>query len=186
MQNSKLDKELQKNGDSRNVVDKYRFWKNSAIKSDMQKNARDFEVAVENLERDFNIGSIIRTSNAFGVKAFHTVGRKSINRRGAMVTDKYINMNHFSTAEEFANYANKNGASIIGVDILEGVSKPIEDFAFPKNSILFFGSESDGLSKSAQSICKEIVHISQFGSTRSINVGAAAAVAMYALSLQLK
>ncbi|MDR2799510.1 MAG: RNA methyltransferase, partial [Bifidobacteriaceae bacterium] len=113
------------------------------------------------------------------------VGRKSINRRGAMVTDKYINMNHFESVDAFRAYADEKRATILGIDIFEGVSEPIEKFVFPENPILFFGSESDGLSAAAQRACSRILHISQFGSTRSINVGAAAAVAMYALSIQL-
>ncbi|MDR3116250.1 MAG: RNA methyltransferase, partial [Bifidobacteriaceae bacterium] len=80
--------------ETRNLVDKYRFWENDKIKKDMAKNARPFEIAVENLQRDFNVGSIIRTANAFAAQAVHIVGRRSVNRRGAMVTDKYLNMNY--------------------------------------------------------------------------------------------
>jgi tRNA G18 (ribose-2'-O)-methylase SpoU len=102
-----------------------------------------------------------------------------------MVTDKYLNMNYFPTVSDLADYCKKKGILVIGVDILQGISKPIENFVFPKNCVLLFGSESNGLSEEAQAICQTIVHITQFGSTRSINVGAAAAIAMFALSRQI-
>ncbi|MDR3127831.1 MAG: hypothetical protein LBT99_00675, partial [Bifidobacteriaceae bacterium] len=148
-----IDKDLLQNGDTRNVVDKYRFWTNQAIKTDMAKTARPFEIAVENLQRDFNVGSIIRSANAFGTRRFHLVGRRSVNRRGAMVTDKYIDMNYFVKVSDLDKYAKSNNMTIVGIDILVGLSKSLENYIFPPNPILFFGSESQGLSKPAQKIC---------------------------------
>ena len=172
------DPELLAHGDTRNVVDRYRYWKLEAIVADLDTRRHDFHVAIENLAHDFNIGSIIRTANAFGAKAIHIVGRKRWNRRGAMVTDRYQHVVYHSDAQDLRAWADDVGLVIIGVE--NGANaQAIETSALPSQCVLLFGQEGSGLSEDAIAVCDQIVAITQFGSTRSINVGAAAAIAMH-------
>lgn len=172
------DPELLEHGDTRNVVDRYRYWKLAAIVADLDTRRHDFHVAIENLAHDFNIGSIIRTANAFGAKAIHIVGRKRWNRRGAMVTDRYQHVVYHPDPQALRAWANAEGLVIVGVE--NGASaQAIETSALPSGCILLFGQEGSGLSEGAIAVCDRIVAITQFGSTRSINVGAAAAIAMH-------
>ena len=172
------DPELLAHGDSRNVIDRYRYWKLEAIVADLDTRRHDFHVAIENLAHDFNIGSIIRTANAFGAKAIHIVGRKRWNRRGAMVTDRYQHVVYHSDAQDLRAWADDVGLVIIGVE--NGANaQAIETSALPSQCVLLFGQEGSGLSEDAIAVCDQIVAITQFGSTRSINVGAAAAIAMH-------
>lgn len=172
------DPELLEHGDTRNVVDRYRYWKLAAIVADLDTRRHDFHVAIENLAHDFNIGSIIRTANAFGAKAIHIVGRKRWNRRGAMVTDRYQHVVYHPDPQALRAWANAEGLVIVGVE--NGASaQAIETSALPSRCILLFGQEGSGLSEEAIAVCDRIVAITQFGSTRSINVGAAAAIAMH-------
>lgn len=172
------DPELLEHGDTRNVVDRYRYWKLEAIVADLDTRRHDFHVAIENLAHDFNIGSIIRTANAFGAKAIHIVGRKRWNRRGAMVTDRYQHVVYHPDPQALRAWANAEGLVIVGVE--NGASaQAIETSALPSGCILLFGQEGSGLSEEAIAVCDRIVAITQFGSTRSINVGAAAAIAMH-------
>ena len=211
---SLYDELLLSEGDRRNVVDKYRYWRHEAIVRDLDSQRHDFHVAVENWGHDFNIGSVIRTANAFNAKAFHIVGKRRWNRRGAMVTDRYQHEYHHPTVENLVTWAaaapagggvqvelqagggaavhgedreavraraggGARGIPIIGIDNLPG-SQPIETFNLPRHCILLFGQEGPGLSPQAREASAAVLDIAQFGSTRSINAGAAAAIAMHA------
>jgi len=180
----RFDPELIAGGDTRNVVDEYRFWGEDAIKADLAaKRTGNLHIAIENWTHDFNIGSIVRTANAFNAAGVHIVGAKRYNRRGAMCTDHYLNMFHHNEIADLINWANANQVTIIGIDNLPG-SQPIEQFQFPGNCLLIFGTEKDGLTGPAIEAAKNLLHITQYGSTRSINAGAAAAIAMYSWSTQ--
>ena len=175
---SRLDPELLLNGDSRNVVDRYRYWTRGAIIDDLDALRHPFHVAIENWEHDFNIGTVVRNANAFMAKAVHIVGKRRWNRRGAMVTDRYQHVHHHETAEEFANWAKGEDLSILGIDNI-GNSVPIETAKLPEKCVLVFGQEGPGLSKEMISRCEIILEITQYGSTRSINAGVASGIAMY-------
>ena len=175
---SRLDPELLLNGDTRNVVDRYRYWKREAIVADLDGLRYPFHVAIENWEHDFNIGTVVRNANAFMAKAVHIVGKRRWNRRGAMVTDRYQHVHHHKTAEDFATWAESENLSILGVDNIEN-AVPIETTTLPEHSVLVFGQEGPGLSKEMITACKMILEITQYGSTRSINAGVASGIAMY-------
>ncbi|WP_243742666.1 TrmH family RNA methyltransferase [Actinorugispora endophytica] len=173
------DPELLSGGDRRNVVDRYRYWRHEAIVADLDTRRHPFHVAVENWEHDFNIGSVVRTANAFGAEAVHIVGRRRWNRRGAMVTERYQHVHHHPGAAELTSWAGARGLPVIGVDNLPG-SVPLETYPLPRACVLVFGQEGPGLSEEVRATCTAVLSIAQFGSTRSINAGAAAAVAMHA------
>ena len=171
-------------GDRRNVADRYRYWTHEAIVRDLDTARHEFHVAVENWAHDFNIGSVIRTANAFNAKAFHIVGRRRWNRRGAMVTDRYQQEHHHESVEALLAWAaahgpDGHGVPVIGIDNLPG-SRPLETYDLPRHCVLLFGQEGPGLSAEARRGCEVILDIGQYGSTRSINAGAAAAIAMHA------
>ncbi len=175
----RLDPDLLRDGDRRNVVDRYRYWKLEAIVEDLDARRHPFHIAIENLEHDFNIGSIVRTANAFLAEEVHVVGRRRWNRRGAMVTDRYQHIRHHESVADLADWSRENDLPIIGLDNI-AASVPIEQFDLPAACVLFFGTEGQGLSAEAQRACTATVSIAQYGSTRSLNVGAAAAIAMHA------
>lgn len=170
---------LLKKGDDRNVLDKYRYWKVSAIKADLDTNRVPLEIAIENLSRDYNMGTIVRCANAFNIQRVHIIGRKQWNKRGAMVTDLYMNILYHDDVKAFKALMDKEEREIIAVDIVEA-AQPLSATELPKQSVLVFGAEGPGLSKELLSVANQIVMIEQFGSTRSINVGVAAGIAMYA------
>ena len=172
------DLELLENGDRRNVLDKYRYWKVSAIVADLDTKRHSLQIAIENWQHDLNIGSIVRTANAFNVSAVHIVGKRDWNRRGAMVTDRYLTVIHHPTVEEFAKWCNENSLPIIGIDNVSG-SKPLESAQLPEKCVLLFGQEGAGMSDEAIAACEVLYNINQYGSTRSMNASAAGAIAMY-------
>lgn len=175
---SRLDPELLLNGDSRNVVDRYRYWTREAIIEDLDVVRHPFHVAIENWEHDFNIGTVVRNANAFMAKAVHIIGKRRWNRRGAMVTDRYQHVQHHKTVEEFALWAKAESIAVLGVDNIKN-SVPIETAKLPEDCVLVFGQEGPGLSAEMISECQMILEITQYGSTRSINAGVASGIAMY-------
>lgn len=173
----RLAPELLANGDHRNVEDKYRYWTVEAIKSDLDKTRIDLHVAIENWQHDLNIGTIVRSANAFNVMCVHIIGKRHWNRRGAMVTDRYLDIIHHPTVEDFV--ASMNDRHIIAVDNLPGAI-PLSKTSLPAKSVLVFGGEGPGLSPEMQAVAEQMVMIEQLGSTRSVNVGVAAGIVMYA------
>jgi tRNA G18 (ribose-2'-O)-methylase SpoU len=174
----RLDPELLEHGDTRNVVDRYRYWRREAIVEDLDRTRRPLHVAIENWQHDFNIGSIVRTANAFNVAAVHIVGRRRWNRRGAMVTDRYMHVVHHPDLPALVGWADSEGIPLVGIDIMDG-SVPLEGASLPSRCALLFGQEGPGLSDEAVEAVSTVLHITQSGSTRSMNAGAAAAIAMY-------
>jgi tRNA G18 (ribose-2'-O)-methylase SpoU len=174
----RYDEELLALGDTRNVTDEYRYWKREAIVADLDTRRHPFHVAIENWQHDFNIGTVVRNANAFLTHSVHIIGKRRWNRRGAMVTDRYQHIVHHETIAEFASFAQAAGLPVIGIDIIDG-STPIEDASIPERCILAFGQEGPGLSPDMISITDAVHEITQFGSTRSINVGVASGIAMH-------
>ncbi|AZS38493.1 tRNA (guanosine(18)-2'-O)-methyltransferase [Microbacterium lemovicicum] len=174
----RYDPELLAQGDSRNVVDRYRYWRMDAIVADLDERRHPFHVAIENWQHDMNIGSIVRSANAFLADTVHIIGRRRWNRRGAMVTDRYQHVVHHEDVTAFQAWAAGEGLPIIAVDNVEG-SLPVDRADLPEKCILLFGQEGPGLSAEAQAAASGAVEITQYGSTRSLNAGAAAAVVMY-------
>lgn len=180
----RYDRDLLAHGDRRNVVDRYRYWTVEAVVADLDTRRHGFHVAVENWAHDMNIGSVVRTANAFLAAEVHVVGRRRWNRRGAMVTDRYQHVRHHPTVDDLLAWASTAGPDggalpVLGIDNVPG-SVPLEGYPLPEACVLLFGQESVGLSPAAQESAQAVLHIAQFGSTRSLNAGAAAAIAMHA------
>ncbi len=173
------DHDLLAEGDRRNVVDRYRYWTVEAIKADLDLRRHPFHVAIENWQHDLNIGTVVRTANAFLAAEVHIVGRKRWNRRGAMVTDRYQHVRHHATPEELAAWAGGEDLPLLGIDNLPG-SIPLDSEPLPERCVLVFGQEGPGLSDAIRPVLSQCRSIPQFGSTRSINAGVAAGIAMHA------
>jgi tRNA G18 (ribose-2'-O)-methylase SpoU len=172
----RLDPVLLAEGDRRNVLDRYRYWTVDAIVAELDTHRRPLHIAIQNWEHDFNIGSIVRTANAFNVAAVHILGRRRWNRRGAMVTDRYLHVDHHPSVDDLVE--SLSGLPLIGVDNVPG-AVALETAHLPAACCLLFGSEGPGLTDEALAACDLVVAITQDGSTRSLNAGAAAAIAMY-------
>ncbi|GAA1575464.1 TrmH family RNA methyltransferase [Leucobacter aridicollis] len=174
----RYDPELLERGDSRNVVDRYRYWRMEAIVADLDEQRHPFHVAIENWQHDMNIGSIVRSANAFAADSVQIVGRRRWNKRGAMVTDRYQHVEHREDIAALVAWARDEGLPIIAIDNVPGCV-PMETFDWPERCVMLFGQEGPGLSDEAIAAAEAVVEITQYGSTRSINASAAAAVAMY-------
>ena len=176
---AKYDPELLAEGDRRNVVDDYRYWTREAIRADIDTRRHALHVAIENFENDSNIGTVVRTANAFAVDTVHIVGRRRWNRRGAMVTDRYQHLLHHEDVAKLMAWAQEQELTVVAIDNTPGCV-PLETAELPERCLLLFGQEGPGVSQAAQEGALMTCSIAQFGSTRSINAGVAAGIAMHA------
>ena len=174
----RLDPELLAAGDRRNVLDEYRYWRLEAIVADLDTRRAPLHVAIQNWEHDFNIGSVVRTANAFNVAGVHILGRRRWNRRGAMVTDRYLHVEHHPDVASLAAAAERSDLDLVGVDNLAG-AVPIESVRLPRRSLLILGQEGPGLSDAVRERAKVVCSITMYGSTRSINAGVASGIALH-------
>ncbi|KAA2248446.1 RNA methyltransferase [Solihabitans fulvus] len=174
----RYDPELLADGDRRNVVDAYRYWRRDAVVADLDLRRHDFHVAIENFQHDHNIGTVVRTANAFAAREVHIVGRRRWNRRGAMVTDRYQHIRHHADVEALVAFAAAEDLALVAVDNTPG-SRPVERVDLPKRCLLLFGQEGPGVTEEARAAAALLVSIAQFGSTRSINAGVAAGIVMH-------
>jgi tRNA G18 (ribose-2'-O)-methylase SpoU len=175
---SRLDPELLASGDQRNVADRYRYWTVEAIVADLDERRLPFHVAIENWAHDMNIGTVVRNANAFLAASVRIVGRRRWNRRGAMVTDRYLHVAHHPSVDDLVTWAHREGLPLVGVDNLPG-AVPLEVTELPHRCVLVFGQEGPGLSAEAHEACEVVCSITQLGSTRSINAGVASGIAMH-------
>jgi len=175
-EDNRYDRELLEFGDRRNVEDKYRYWTVEVIKADLDKSRIDLHVAIENWQHDLNIGTIVRTANAFNVSTVHIIGRRHWNRRGAMVTDRYLHIEQHKTVDEFVKAMKER--MIIAVDNFPEAAN-LSEATLPESAVLVFGGEGPGLSEEMRAAASMMVKIEQMGSTRSVNVGVAAGIVMY-------
>jgi tRNA G18 (ribose-2'-O)-methylase SpoU len=176
---SRYDPVLLREGDTRNVVDAYRYWTREAIIADIDRRRHPLHVAIENFGHDANIGSVVRTANAFAVHTVHIVGRRRWNRRGAMVTDRYQRLCHHDSTAELLDFAAEAGLTVVAVDNVPGATR-LEETVLPRECLLVFGQEGPGITDDTRTGARLTVSIAQFGSTRSINAGVAAGIAMHA------
>jgi tRNA G18 (ribose-2'-O)-methylase SpoU len=176
---ARYDPQLLSDGDTRNVVDAYRYWSREAIIADIDHRRHPLHIAIENFGNDANIGAVVRTANAFAVDTVHIVGRRRWNRRGAMVTDRYQRLHHHDTTADLLSFAADAGLTVVAVDNVPGAAR-LEQTELPRDCLLIFGQEGPGITPEAQAGAAITVSIAQFGSTRSINAGVAAGIVMHA------
>ena len=175
----RFDPELLRDGDRRNVADRYRYWTNEAIVADLDRSRHPFHVAIENWQHDLNIGTVVRTANAFNAAGVHIVGKRRWNRRGAMVTDRYLHVDHVADLPALTARARALDLVLVAIDVVPG-AVAIETTELPERTLFLLGQEGPGLSPEALAAADMVCSIAQYGSTRSINVGVAAGIAMHA------
>lgn len=165
--------------DTRNLVDEYKGLTNEQVFDELNKKRNELEVAIENVEHDFNVGTIVRSANSFNARRVHIIGRKKYNRRGAMCTDKYLEIVHWKRVEDFLADQKERGREVVAIENNVERMQPLAKKNFGEKTTLVFGSEGNGLSKEMIDGCDDVREIESFGSTRSVNVGVAAGIAMY-------
>ena len=163
--------------DTRNLIDEYKGMTNEQVFDALEKTRNNLEIAIENVEHDFNIGTIVRNANSFNAQKVHIIGKKKYNRRGAMCTDKYLKIVHHATLEDFLE--SQKDRELVAIENNTPRALPLSEKSFTQPTTLIFGSENNGISKELLEKSADVRYIESFGSTRSVNVGVASGIAMY-------
>ena len=165
--------------DTRNLIDEYKGMPNEQVFSELERKRMPLEIAIENVEHDFNVGTIVRSANSFNVEKVHIIGKKKYNRRGAMCTDKYLKIVHWPDLKQFLEDQKSRNRELVAIENNTDRVRPLGKKRFKKNTTLIFGSEGNGISEKLLAASDDVREIESFGSTRSVNVGVAAGIAMY-------
>ena len=165
----------------RNVIDKYKNWPTDAIRRDLQETANPFSVCMEHWQGDFNISTLIRNSNAFNARRVYYIGKKRFDRRGAVGTHHYVDLNYLDN--DYSRLVDlKKEYTIVAVDNNISNTHKLGEFdwlSLEKPPLMLFGEEGVGLTTPALEIADYCVEIPQYGSVRSLNVGTSSGILMY-------
>ena len=166
---------------TRNVVNRYKNWSTESIKRDLQRTANPFAVCMEHWQGDFNISTLIRNSNAFNARRVYYIGKKRFDRRGAVGTHHYVDLNYLDN--DYSRLVDlKKEYTIVAVDNNISNTHKLGEFdwlSLEKPPLMLFGEEGVGLTTSALEIADYCVEIPQYGSVRSLNVGTSSGILMY-------
>lgn len=132
---------------------------------------------LDNIRSPFNIGSIFRSAESFGIKHIYLrdgCGSLSSNRaiktaKGTIGSVEHSIVDLFSFKTELPVFALETG----GIDI--------DEFNFPQKAIAVLGSEEGGVSRAMLDMCDKSlgrVSIRQYGAKGSLNVSVAAGILM--------
>jgi len=164
--------------DRRNVIDHYKLVEEELIKGDLDKKRTNLVLIAENWGYDFNIGTLIRNSNAFVAKCVYIIGRKQYDRRGTVGTYKYEHVVYETTIEPVIERLKKDGYRVVVMDNIPG-SSSISDYTWKDKTAIIFGQEGLGVTPEAIDLADDVVFIPQLGSVRSLNVATASGIAIY-------
>ena len=168
-----------------NVIEYYRNHLTEEVRADLQERRTEAIMILQHVNYNINIGSVIRSNNAFLGKAVYVVGRRRLDTRSCVGTNHFENVYHCDNLKEVVDYLHSLGYIVYAVDnIIEYHPTNILDVNFPKKSAFLFGEENTGLSEEELNLCDDMIYIEMFGSVRSLNVACAATVVEYEYSRQ--
>ena len=145
-----------------------------------------FCTVLHSLKSPTNVGGIVRSHVAFGGSEVVFVGYREpwSFRKGSQAfsrkLERLCELVFLRNDAEYFAWASSHGYSTVAVEVSEHAF-PIHEFSFPLVTALAFGNEAAGLSESFLAACDAAVRIPQFGPVGSLNVAAAAAIAMHEL-----
>ncbi len=161
------------------VRDEFKGMAPDEIRAALAPRRHAFGVLVANVHYDINLGSIIRTANAFLAREILIYGRRKTDLRGAMGAHVYEEIVHLRDDGELDAFLRTRAYSLVCLEQAPG-AVGLPDFRWPPRPLLIFGQEGPGVPPELLARADHVVAIPQFGSIRSLNVGVAAGIAMSA------
>ena len=162
---------------SLNVIDQYKEMEKAKIKEDLQRKSFPYAIMMQHINGDFNISTFIRNGNAFGVERIFYWGKRQWDRRGAVGSHNYKQLDHLKSEEDIISL--KKIYRFVAIE--NNISYPCKDlhtFQPQPNDLYIFGEESSGIEDWVLNMCDEYITIPQFGSVRSLNVGTSSGIIM--------
>jgi tRNA G18 (ribose-2'-O)-methylase SpoU len=165
-----------------NVSDRYKDdrlvkWTTELIREDLQSKAFPYAVLMENFQGDFNLSSVIRSTNAFNGREVYFLGKKDWDRRGTVGTHHYTHVKRLKTREELLKL--KETYTLVALENTVPSSVDLADYEWPSNPLIVLGEEGVGITPETLALCDAFVYIAQHGSVRSLNAAVAGSIAAY-------
>ena len=137
-----------------------------------------FSIAVYNISKEYNIGSLLRTAHCAKTKEFFLIGEKSYNTYSAVSSEKWTKIYYFENIEDFLSYVHNTTYNLILVEQAKS-SVSIFDFEYPQNPLFLLGAEKGGLPITLTNKNYPIIEIPQFGLVHSLNLSCSGSIVIY-------
>lgn len=137
---------------------------------------------LSNLQKDLNVGALLRSADAFGVREVVLVGRRRIANTAAVGAHRFVRRTTFLHLRDAVDHVRALGARVVGVEI-DARSVPIDAHPFAGSTAFVLGNEGSGLSAAQRELCDSLVRIRQYGHVHSLNVHLAGAIALHHFAL---
>lgn len=143
-------------------------------------------VVLDNIRSAHNVGAIIRTCDAFGIKEIRLCGitpdqNHPKTQKTSLGAEKNINFVYFESITDALKKLKADNFQIYGLE-LHPSAKPIGSLRADKNTALVLGNEVSGLSDDSIKLCDELLYIPMKGIKESLNVSVAFGVAAFELT----
>jgi tRNA (guanosine-2'-O-)-methyltransferase len=142
----------------------------------------EISLLLDSVGQPFNVGSIIRSAAAFGVQQIWLCGDTAqpghpSARKTSLGTDRLLSFGHAQTAALGAQAAQAAGFRVVAVE-LAGDAVPLHEADLSGDVCLALGNEDRGCSAALLAAADLVAYIPQAGRVGSLNVAAAAAIAL--------
>ncbi|MGO4911878.1 TrmH family RNA methyltransferase [Leeuwenhoekiella sp. W20_SRS_FM14] len=158
------------------------------FKEVLKQRTRFLTVAIEDVGHLHNTSAVMRSCDAFGVQDVHVIEElkgKRIDREIAMGAQKWTSVYRYDSTEEALSNLKNKGYKIVATTPHHTAHK-LEDFKLDQPTVLFFGSEKDGLTDTVIDAADEYIYIPTFGFTQSLNISVCAAILLQELTQRLR
>lgn len=160
-----------------------KFWREQnprrrKLKATLDQKRLPYGVAVWNVTKDWNIGNLIRTANAFLCGEIILVGNEEFDATGCAAVHRFERMSHQPDPASFAAYAHEQGYTMIAAEIDER-AEFLPRFTYPEKPLFVLGSELSGLSSEMMELADHRVMIPQYGLIPCLNVNVSCSILLY-------
>ncbi len=163
----------------RNVVDHLAWAKREDILESINPDKIPVSLLLVNIERDNNLGNIIRSANTFGVEEILIYGRKKFDRRTSVGAEYFMPFRHIRFVEELEPLKQE-------FDLMFGLEQTPDShelqsykWDYTEKILIAVGHEGKGIPEEVLKLCDQTLEIEQFGTTRSLNVSISAGIVLY-------
>jgi tRNA (guanosine-2'-O-)-methyltransferase len=140
-------------------------------------------LVLDGLGTPANVGAIVRSAAAYRAERLWLAGATpSLTaggvQRTAMGTDRYVGATTVSTGAEAVAESRADGFTVVAIELTDA-AVPLHELALPDDVALVVGHEDHGISRGALEAVDHVAYLPMLGRVGSLNVAAAAAIAMY-------
>ena len=140
-------------------------------------------LVLDGVQGPYNVGAIVRTAAAYRVDRLWVVGdgpSPDSEKAGktAMGTERYLEWTRLAQPAEVCPAVSAAGYALIGIELTDD-AQPLHEIDLRRDVCLAVGHEDRGVRAELLAGCEAVGYLPQLGRVGSLNVAAAAAIALY-------